>query len=154
MPKVNVASAPVRTTCGYPPPYDRHCEGRRKIALGDLGGLSQFGVNLTRLSPGAASAQRHWHKNEDELIYMLEGEAVLVEDDGESILRPGDVATFKAGVPVGHMLVNRGDKDAVFLEVGTRADEEVATYTDPEVDLRVEKKGGSWAYTRKNGEPF
>lgn len=155
MPKLDLSSAPVRAQCGYPEPYKSHCDGRSKIALGDLGGLSQFGANLTRLRPGAASAHRHWHKNEDELVYMLEGEAVLVEDDGETVLRPGEAATFKAGVAVGHMLVNRSDADAVFLEVGTRAEEEVSSYTDPDVDLMmIKKKGGAWKAYRKNGEAY
>lgn len=155
MPKVDLAAAPVRTACAYPPPYDAHCKGRSKIALGDLGGLSQFGVNLTRLAPGAASAHKHWHKNEDELVYMLEGEAVLVEDNDETVMRAGDVATFKAGVENGHMLVNRSDRDAVFLEVGARADEEVSSYTDPDVDMRmVKESGGGWTALHKNGEPY
>jgi len=155
MPKVDVKSAPVKTACAYPAPYDKACEGRSKIALGDLGGLDQFGVNLTRLAPGAASAQKHWHKNEDELIYLLEGEAVLVEDDGETILRAGDVATFKAGISVGHMLVNRSGADVVLLEVGTRAADEVATYTDLDVDMSVEKeKGGDWRVLHRDGRPY
>ena len=155
MPKIDLTDAPVKTDCAYPAPYDKHCDGRAKIALGNLGDLDQFGVNLTRLAPGAASAHKHWHKNEDELIYMLDGEAVLVEDDGETILHAGDVATFKAGVPVGHMLVNRSERDAVFLEVGTRADEEISSYTDPDVDLRMEKaSGGVWLALHKDGRPY
>lgn len=154
MPKIDVASAPANTVCAYPPPYNKHCEGRSKIALGDLGGLDQFGVNLTRLAPGAASAQKHWHRNEDELVYMLEGEAVLVEDDGETVLRAGDVATFKAGVAVGHMLVNRSDKGVVFLEVGTRARDEVSTYTDPDIDMVFEKKDGAWRALHRDGRRY
>jgi uncharacterized cupin superfamily protein len=154
MPKIDVSSAPVKTACAYPSPYDAHCSGRSKITLGDLGGLTQFGVNLTRLAPGAASAHQHWHKNEDELIYLLEGEAVLVEGDGETVLRVGDVATFKAGVQIGHMLVNRSNEDVVFLEVGTRASEEVSTYSNPDVDMQMVKKGGDWKAYRKNGEPY
>lgn len=154
MPKLNLDGAEVRTACAYPAPYDAHCKGRSKIALGDLGRLDQFGVNLTRLAPGAASALKHWHKNEDELVYMLEGEAVLVEDEGETVLRPGDVATFKAGVAVGHMIVNRSDADAVLLEVGTRSADEVATYTDPDVDLQVVKKNGAFALYHKDGSPY
>ncbi len=154
MPKIDIADAPVRKACAYPSPLDKHCEGRSKIALGNLGGLDQFGVNLTRLAPGAASAHEHWHRNEDEFVYMLEGEAVLVEDGGETMLRPGDAAAFKAGVPSGHMLVNRGREDAVFLEVGTRARQEVCTYTDPDVDLQMVNDGSGWAARRKNGEAY
>ncbi|PQA88122.1 cupin domain-containing protein [Hyphococcus luteus] len=154
MPKIDLSNAPVRTSCLYPGKLADHCKGRSKIALGNLGGLDQFGVNLTRLAPGAASAHQHWHQKEDEFIYMLEGEAVLVEDDGETVLKAGDVATFKAGVANGHMVVNRSDADVVLLEVGTRSLDEVATYTDPEVDMKVVKENGAWTVLRKNGEPY
>ena len=159
MPKIDITRATLRTACAYPEPYAAHCAGRANIALGDLGGLDQFGVNLTRLAPGAASAHKHWHQNEDEMIYVLEGEATLVEDDGETVLRAGDVATFKAGVANGHMLINRSDADAVFLEIGTRADSDVSSYTDPDVDLRMVKEGGTgqgggWTAYRKNGERY
>ena len=154
MPKLDIKNAKPRAGSAYPSPLDQHCAGRAKIALGNLGGLTQFGVNLTRLAPGAASAHKHWHKNEDEFVYMLEGEAVLVEDGGETVLRAGDAATFKAGVANGHMLVNRGKTDAVFLEVGTRASAEVATYTDPDVDLHMVNDGSGWKAFRKNGEPY
>lgn len=154
MPKIDLSNAPVRTSCLYPGKLADHCEGRSKVALGDLGGLDQFGVNLTRLAQGAASAHQHWHLKEDELIYVLEGEAVLVEDDGETVLKAGDVATFKAGVANGHMVVNRSNADAVLLEIGTRSPDEVATYTDPEVDMKVVKENGAWTVLRKNGEKY
>ena len=154
MPKLDLSNISMRTSCAYPGKLADHCKGRSKIALGDLGGLDQFGVNLTRLAPGAASAHRHWHLKEDELVYMLEGEAVLVEDDGEQILKAGDVATFRAGVENGHMMVNRSNAEAVFLEVGTRAPDEVSSYTDPDVDLRMVKEDGGWTAYRKNGERY
>lgn len=155
MPKINIDKAPAHRVCAYPEPYNAHCNGRSKQALGDAGGLTQFGVNLTRLAPGAASAHQHWHQHEDEFIYMLEGEAVLVEDDGERVLKQGDAASFRAGVANGHMLVNKSAADAIFLEVGTRAAAEVVNYTDPAVDLRMEKKaGGAWIAQHKNGEPY
>ncbi|WDI32855.1 cupin domain-containing protein [Hyphococcus flavus] len=154
MPKLNLKDVKPRTGCAYPAPYDAHCIGRSKIGLGDLGGLNQFGVNLTRLAPGAASAHKHWHQNEDELVYMLEGEAVLVEDDGETVMRAGDVATFKAGVQVGHMMVNRSNREVVFLEVRTRAAEEVSSYTDPDIDLQMIKSAAGWVATRKDGAPY
>ncbi len=154
MPKVDLENAPVRTACLYPGKLADHCKGRSKIALGNLGGLDQFGVNLTRLAPGAASAHQHWHLKEDEFVYMLEGEAVLVEDDGETVLKAGDAACFKAGVANGHMLVNRSGADAVFLEVGTRSPDEMATYTDPDVDMKVVKEDSAWTVMRKNGEPY
>ena len=95
--------------------------GREKQRIGDAVGLTQFGVNITRIKAGAASALRHWHEQEDEFIYVLEGELVLQENDGETLLRPGDAAGFKAGSGVAHCLINRTQHDAVYLEVGTRA---------------------------------
>src|SRR5437763_2469267 len=115
MPKIDIAKATVRRRGRYPDPWGAVTEGREKTALGNLAGLTQFGVNLTRLKPGAASALRHWHEHEDEFVYILEGEVVLIENDGETVLRPGDAAGFKAGVPNGHHLINRSQHDVVFL---------------------------------------
>ena len=112
MPKIDIAKAVVRTKGVYPQPHRSVTDGREKAALGNVAGLTQFGVNLTRLKPGAASALRHWHEQEDEFIYVLEGELVLIEDGGETMLKPGDCAGFKAGVPNGHQLVNKSQRDA------------------------------------------
>ncbi len=107
MPKIDIANATVRTKSAYPQPWRSITDGREKAALGDVAGLTQFGVNLTRLKPGAASALRHWHEAEDEFVYVLEGEITLIEDGGATVLRPGDAAGFKAGVANGHHLVNK-----------------------------------------------
>src|SRR5262249_15910184 len=124
VPKVDIAKAMVRTKGVYPEPWRAVTEGREKAALGDVvgltqfggvGGLTQFGVKLTRLKPGAASALRHWHESEDEFVYVLEGEITLIEDSGMTVLQPGDAAGFKAGVANGHHLVNRSQRDAVYL---------------------------------------
>jgi uncharacterized cupin superfamily protein len=152
MPKIEISKAVVRTTTTYPEQFRHVCDGREKRALGDVAGLTQFGVNLTLLKPGAASALRHWHENEDELIFMLEGELVLIEDDGETVLWPGDAAGFKAGTPNGHHLVNRTQHDAIYLEVGTRSVRERAHYSD--VDLIYEKSEHGIRLTRKSGEPY
>jgi uncharacterized cupin superfamily protein len=152
MPKIDISRATVRTTSSYPAKFKSICHGREKRVLGDLAGLSQFGVNLTRLAPGAASAHRHWHAAEDEFVYMLEGELVLIEDGGETLLRPGDAAGFKAGVANGHHLVNKSDRDAVFLEVGTRAPRDRGDY--PDVDLVYHKQDGRVHFTKKTGEPY
>ncbi|MGE0563767.1 MAG: cupin domain-containing protein [Pseudolabrys sp.] len=152
MPKIDIAKAKVRTETIYPPPHDKVTLGREKIVLGNVAGLTQFGVNLTRLKPGAASALRHWHENEDEFVYVLDGELVLVEDDGETLLKAGDCAGFRAGVPNGHHLVNRSDLDALVLEVGTRAPTERAHYSD--IDMKVERDGNGMRFTRNNGEPY
>jgi uncharacterized cupin superfamily protein len=152
MPKIEIASVPVRESTSYPPLFAKAVKGRLHQALGDAAGLTQFGVNLVRLKPGAASSQRHWHENEDEFLLMLEGELVLVENEGETVLRAGDAAGFKAGVPNGHHLVNRTDRDGVFLVVGSRAPVECAHY--PDVDLAYEKADGRVRYTNRVGEPY
>jgi len=151
MPKIDVEKAPVEARSGYPPPYDRLVAGRSRKRMGNAVGLDQFGVNLTTLKPGAASALRHWHELEDEFVYLVEGELVLVENDGETPLRPGDAAGFKAGVGNGHHLVNRSNRDAVYLEIGSRRAGEVAHY--PDVDLAVVKTDSGYRYTRKDGSP-
>src|SRR5438552_6509102 len=121
MPKIDISKAPIRTTTVYPAQFLHVVEGREKAALGNLAGLTQFGANLTRLKPGAASALRHWHENEDEFVYVLEGEIILIEDSGETMLMPGDCAGFRAGIANGHHLVNKSQRDALYLEIGTRA---------------------------------
>ena len=152
MPKIDIAKCTVRTKGVYPMPWRAITEGREKTALGDVAGLTQFGVNLTTLKPGSASAQRHWHAAEDEFVYMLAGEAVLCEDGGEVVLRPGDAAAFKAGVTNGHCLINRSDRDAIYLEVGTRAVRERAEY--PDVDLCAERDEKGGRFLHKSGEPY
>lgn len=152
MPKIDMTKAVTRTTTIYPSPFAQVTQGREKTALGNLAGLTQFGVNLTRLKPGAASALRHWHENEDEFVYVLEGEVTLVEDDGATLLRAGDSAGFKAGVPNGHHLVNRSSHDAVVLEIGTRAASERGHY--PDVDLVFRREAGAAIFEHKSGKPY
>jgi uncharacterized cupin superfamily protein len=152
MPKVDISKAAVRTVALYPGGLHQGTEGRTKIMLGDVCGLTQFGVNLTRLQPGSRSSHRHWHEAEDEFVYIVEGEAVLIEDDGETVLRAGDSAGWKAGSPNGHCLVNKSDKDCVFVEIGTRSPDERCHY--PDVDLHMSKDGGSVRFTRKNGDSY
>jgi uncharacterized cupin superfamily protein len=122
--------------------------------LGVAGGLTQFGANITRLLPGAWSSQRHWHVHEDELVYVLEGEVALVEDQGETVLRAGDVATFKAGVPNGHHFVNRGSADVVMLTIGSRLDEDYAEYPDIDMKTLPGRYSGRGGYVRKDGTPY
>ena len=152
MPKIDVGKIPIDTSTGYPPPFNKAVEGRSRKRLGRTAGLTHFGVNICTLKPGAASSQRHWHEKEDELVYVLEGEVVLCEDDGETVLKPGDAAAWKAGVANGHCLINRSTRDAVFIEVGTRAPAEHAHYSD--IDMMVERGEKSARYTKKNGEPY
>jgi len=152
MPKIDVAKLAVDARTNYPAPFDRVVVGRERKRLGNAAGLDQFGVNLTTLKPGAASALRHWHEKEDELVYILEGEVVLVEDDGECVLKAGDTAGFKANNRNGHQLVNRSDRDAIYLEIGTRSKHERVEY--PDVDLMVVRDDNGMRYTHKNGEPY
>jgi uncharacterized cupin superfamily protein len=152
MPKIDIASLPTDSRTNYPAPFDRAVLGRQRKRLGNAAGLDQFGVNLTTLKPGAASALRHWHEREDELVYMLEGEAVLIEDAGETVLRPGDAAGFKANSRNGHQLVNRSNRDAVYLEIGTRSKHERVDY--PDVDLMVVRDDNGMRYTHKDGKPY
>jgi uncharacterized cupin superfamily protein len=152
MPKIDVASVPAERTGSYPKEFIGAVAGREKKRLGDAAGLSQFGVNLTRIKAGSSSALRHWHEQEDELIYMIEGELILHEDEAETVLRPGDAAGFKAGSSIGHRLINRTDRDAVYLEIGTRARSERVHYSD--VDLMMERDGADRRYRRRSGEPI
>ena len=152
MPKIDIAGIKIDATTNYPPPFNKVVEGRSRKRLGHAAGLTQFGVNICTLKPGAASSQRHWHENEDELVYILEGEVVLCEDGGETVLKPGSAAAWKAGVANGHCIVNRGNRDAVFIEVGSRAPAERAHYSD--IDMMVTRDEKGFKYTRKNGEPY
>jgi uncharacterized cupin superfamily protein len=152
MPKIDIAMLAVDSRTNYPAPFDRVVRGRERKRLGNAAGLDQFGVNLTTLKPGAASALRHWHEMEDELVYMLEGEVVLIEDTGETVLKPGDAAGFKANDRNGHHLVNRTGRDAVYLEIGTRAKHERAEY--PDVDLVFVRDDNGAHYAHKNGKPY
>jgi uncharacterized cupin superfamily protein len=138
---------------GFPPDLVRALEGREKRVLGDVFGLSNFGVNLVRLPPGAASSLRHAHRTQDELVYVLEGEPVLVTDAGETKLRPGMCAGFRAGTGDAHHLVNRGGDVAVYLEIGDRSPGDAVTY--PDDDLVAEMGAdGTWRYSRKDGSPL
>jgi uncharacterized cupin superfamily protein len=152
MPKIDIRAVPIDTSTLYPQQFRDVVNGREKQKLGNTVGLTQFGVNLTRIKPGAASALRHWHQHEDEFIYMIEGELVLVENDGEITLKPGDAAGFKAGVDNGHCLINRSTRDALYLEVGTRASSERVDY--PDVDCILERSGAIATYRRRSGEPY
>ena len=152
MPKIDIANLKSEEVSGYPEPFRRAVVGRMRKRLGNAVDLDQFGVNLTTLLPGAASAQRHWHAAEDELVYVLSGEVVLCEDGGETVLQAGDAAGFKAGVPNGHCLINRSREDAVYLEIGTRAARERVDY--PDIDMRLERDERGGRFLHKSGEPY
>ncbi len=149
---IDPATLPVRTGSGYPAAFRAAVAAREKRALGDAFGLNGFGVNLVRLPPGCWSSQRHWHTLEDELVYIIEGELVLVTDAGEHVLTAGMVSGFPAGTPDGHHMVNRSGRDAVYLEIGGRLAEDEAEY--PDIDLAYRRIGDGFGYTNRNGDPY
>lgn len=149
---IDQTRCPVKTGSIYPEPYASEMKGRSSLRLGDAGGLTQFGANLVTLEPGATSSLRHWHQNEDEFVMVTEGECTLIDDDGAHVMRPGDCAAFPAGDPNGHHFVNRTDRVARFLVVGTRARHEVATYSD--VDMKVVIENGRATFTYRDGTPW
>jgi uncharacterized cupin superfamily protein len=149
-PKIDVAAAPRRVGSDYPQPYDRPCAARERTQIGNAAGLSDFGVNLLRLPPGAWSSQRHWHAGEDEFVYVLAGEVVLITDAGKTLLRAGECAGFPKQVADGHHLINMSVSEAVVLEVGARGSDDVVTYSD--IDMKTDAANG--AYVRKNGAPI
>jgi len=149
MPKIEIDSAPGRTGTRYPEPFRSRVGAICRCQLGDAAGLTQFGVNLTTIPPGGISALRHWHEQEDELVWVVSGALVLVEEGTETRLGPGDAAGFKAGVPNGHHLVNRSGAPATILEIGTRLMDERGHY--PDDDLAFAKVAGAVRFTRKDG---
>ena len=151
VPKIDIEAAPLAAGTDYPPEFAETALGRRRFRLGDAAGLDQFGVNLLRLPDGAASSLRHWHTAEDEFVWVISGEVVLIENDGETILRAGDCAGFKSGVPNGHRIENRSGAEATLLEVGTRnPDEDACDYSD--IDMIAPK--GSDRYFHRDGTPY
>jgi uncharacterized cupin superfamily protein len=152
MAKIDLAAVPVKTGSIYPAPYDALVAGRSSLRLGDAGGLTQFGVNLVTLQPGAMSSMRHWHLNEDEFVMVTAGRCTMVTDAGETEMAVGDCAAFPAGNPDGHHFINRTEAPAQFLVIGSKAPREVATYSD--VDLTVTMEAGRASFFHKDGTPY
>ncbi len=151
-PALDPEEVAVREGSSYPEAFREPCRMRTKRALGDALGLSNFGVNLVTLPPGAWSAQRHWHSHEDEFVYLLDGELTLITDSGEHALTAGHVAGFPAGRADGHHLVNKGTAPATYLEVGDRNAEDVCTY--PDIDLHLAPTPEGHVFTDKKGAPY
>ena len=149
MKKIDVLNLPQRKGSQYPAPFDKPCQARLRAALGDAAGLTDFGVNLLQLAPGGWSSQRHWHSVEDEFIWVLQGEVILVTEKGEELLQAGECAGFKAGIVDGHHLQNRSNAVALILEVGSRRPQEDITEY-PDIDLRW----GPTGKTHKDGTPY
>ncbi len=152
LPALDPATVAAKVGTDYPKVFAGPVMGRERRRLGDPLGLTQFGVNLTRLGPGVMSAQRHWHSHEDEFIMVVEGELVLITDGGEQVLGAGMAAGWPAGATDGHHLVNRSDADAVYLEVGSRDAEDEVDY--PDIDMRLEKAGGKRTFVRRDGTAY
>jgi uncharacterized cupin superfamily protein len=148
--KIDLSAVPAVTGSNYPEPFDAPCAAQASQRLGRHGGLTRIGVNLTVLEPGAWSSQRHWHSHEDEFVWVLEGELVLVTDDGEEVLRAGDCAAFRLGDPVGHQLINRSDRPARVLEIGNSHPSDRCVY--PDIDMIAEP--GVEAYSHRDGSPY
>lgn len=151
---VEATEAPPRARpSNYPEPFFSRMNGRLKRPLGDLFGLTNFGVNLTKLVPGGQSALRHAHTKQDEFIYILEGTPTLVTDAGETLLQPGMCAGFKAATGNGHQLVNRTASDVVYLEIGDRTAGDAASYPDDDIQAALDSSG-QWIFTHKDGRPY
>jgi uncharacterized cupin superfamily protein len=150
MPKIDVAAVPKRKGTGYPAQFNAPCAERVRQRLGHAGGLADFGVNLMRLPPGNWSSQRHWHSHEDEFVYVLEGELILVEDGGETVLHAGDCAAFAKNSGNGHHLINRSGAMAVYLEVGSRQPDDLTTCSD--IDMMSTNADGRFVH--KDGTPY
>ena len=150
MPKIDIAAVPERRGVGYPPPFDALSAERVRQRLGNAGGLTDFGVNLMRLPPGNWSSQRHWHSHEDEFVFVLEGELVLIEDAGETVLRAGDCAAFPKGSGDGHHMINKSSLMAVYLEIGSRSPDDLTTCSD--IDMMSANADGRFVH--KDGSPY
>jgi uncharacterized cupin superfamily protein len=148
MKKIDLSGVPTQTGSNYPGPFDEPCKAQSCQRLGRSAGLTQFGVNLTIIEAGAWSSQRHWHSDEDEFVWVLDGELTLVTDAGEETLRPGDCAAFKKGEADGHHLVNRSGRPARVLEIGTTDPQDRCTY--PDIDMIADARG----YTHRDGAPY
>jgi uncharacterized cupin superfamily protein len=149
VPKLDLKAIPQSNATGYPPPYDADVAGGWFRRLAPAAGLTKLGASHVVLKPGAYSSQRHWHRGQDELVVMLEGEAVLIEDEGETVVRPGDVLAWAAGVPNGHRLHNRSEADCVFIAIsGGERDADSGEY--PDIDMVFDAEG----YARRDGTRY
>jgi uncharacterized cupin superfamily protein len=150
MPRIDISRVPRRIGSGYPDAFAAPCAERVRQRLGDAGGLTDFGVNLTQVPPGGWSSQRHWHSHEDEFVFVVAGELVLVEDSGETPLKAGEAATFPKGSGNGHHLINRSDQPALYLEIGSRHPDDLTTCSD--IDMMSANADGR--FVRKDGTSY
>ncbi|MCJ2186536.1 cupin domain-containing protein [Novosphingobium beihaiensis] len=148
MPKLDIDAIPPSNATGYPPPFDEAVSGRWWRRLAPAGGLTEMGASHVVLKPGAWSSQRHWHDDEDELLIMLAGEAVLVENDGRTVLKPGDVCAWPKGAPNGHHLINESSADCTFIAISAGNRNGTGAY--PDIDMKFTSEG----YFHKDGTPY
>lgn len=148
MPRIDIDAIEPANRTGYPAPFDKPVEGRWWRRLAPVGGLTQMGASHVVLKPGAWSSQRHWHDDEDELLVMLTGEAVLVEDGGRTVLRPGDVCAWAKGVANGHHVINESAEDCSFIAVSAGDRNGSGAYSD--IDMTFSGAG----YFHKDGTPY
>jgi uncharacterized cupin superfamily protein len=148
MPKLDLEAIPQSNATGYPPPFDAAVNGRWWRRLAPAGGLTEMGASHVVLKPGAWSSQRHWHDEEDELVIMLAGEAVLVEDTGRTVLRPGDVCAWPKGAAAGHHLINESTADCSFIAVSAGNKLGTGAYSD--IDMQFDGEG----YYHKDGTAY
>lgn len=154
MPKINLDDVPETRGTTYPPPFDGPCVARRKKAIGDFGGLTQFGAHIITLPPCAWSSQRHWHIREDELVYILKGAPLFIDNNGETRLKPGDFTAHPANDRNGHHMKNDTEEDVQFLIIGTRNPEKDHAYY-PDIDLDLPANGtADRIYTHKDGSAY
>ncbi len=154
MPKIDKATAQMGSGSRYPAPFDVPCRARSWQRLGDVAGLTQFGVNEVSLPPGTWSSQRHWHSHEDEFVYVLAGEIVLVTDSGEEYLYAGDCAGFRAGDRNGHCLQNRSNREVRILVVGSRHEDDHGEYPDIDLVFTAGRYADKGEYRHKDGSPY
>lgn len=151
MAKIDITSVSAILGSGYPSPFNKPCAARTRRRLGDAGALRDFGVNLMTLPPGSWSSQRHWHSHEDEFVYVLEGEVMLIEDGAETVLRAGDCAAFPKGTGNGHHLINKSSMMAVYLEVGSRNPQDLTTCSD--IDMMSANADGRFVHKDRTPYP-
>lgn len=151
---INPEEVPIENSTDYPDEFKSIVAGRFRQRLGNFAGLTNFGVNLVKLTPGSGSALRHWHSSQDEFIYIVEGELTLITDAGEEILTPGMAAGFPKNEADGHHLVNRSNQDAVYLEVGDRTLDDTIYYPDEDLIAKPGDDGQSVVFIRKDGTSY
>ncbi|MEO9968455.1 MAG: cupin domain-containing protein [Hyphomonadaceae bacterium] len=152
--KLDLDAMFVYTGTSYPAPHDGPCRAREAKPLGLAAGLTQFGVNLVRLKPGVWTGQRHWHSDEDEFVWVTEGEVVLATDHGEEIFRAGDCIGFPAGKENAHHFKNQSERDAVLLTVGTRSMQDECRYPDIDLFAKAGRYGNPDVFVHKDGSPY